>query len=172
MASLVCLVIALTIKEDVWLYALGLALTQIDRVKRPLILTTAAITIVYFIVGTQWLWPWLYPHRQDVFLQCFAQADTKVGVALYLLQHPFSTAAKLWTGPGLGFFSTILFLPFLAPLRSLCLLPMTYLWLNSTSPERSALAFNNGVPTLVLFSAILPFGLRALERAWRARRGG
>src|SRR5258708_6195843 len=163
-ASTACLLIALSIKEDVWVYAICLLLTQISRARNRLIAWQVAICVAYFLLCTQWLWPRLLPDRQDVFLQCFAQGSSKVGGGLYLLGHPVATAQKLWTGPGLGFFSTFLFLPFLAPIKALCVLPPTYLWLNSTSPERSALAFNNGIPSLVLFSAILPFGLRRLEQ--------
>jgi hypothetical protein len=163
-AGTACLLLALSIKEDVWVYALCLLLTQVGSGKTRLIAWQAGITVAYFLLGTQWLWPHLLPDRQDVFLQCFAQGSSKMGVGLYLLGHPLVTAQKLWTGPGLGFFSTLLFLPFLAPLKALCVLPPTYLWLNSTSPERSSLAFNNGIPSLVLFVAILPYGLRTLEQ--------
>src|SRR5258708_1467808 len=164
LASAACLLLALSIKEDVWVYALCLLLTQIGSAKNRLIAWQVAITIAYFLLCTLWLWPRLFPDRQDVFLHSYAQGSSKVGVGLYLLEHPLATAEKLWTGPGLGFFSSLLFLPFLAPLKALCALPPTYLWLNSTSPERSSLAFNNGIPSLVLFAAILPFGLRALEQ--------
>jgi Predicted membrane protein (DUF2079) len=169
-----CLLLALTIKEDVWLYATLLILSRARRTDRRTLALLLGITLGYFVLGTGWLWPRLYPEHEDAFRLLFAQGATKWDVFVYLVTHPLSTGSKLVTGPGLGFLSTLAFLPLFAPVRSLFALPVLYLWLNSTSVERSSLAFYYSIPSLVLFAPVLPealMNLRGLLLKGVARRG-
>ena len=158
-AAVACLVLALTIKEDVWLYASSLILSRARRLSGPRLALLLGLTAGYAVFATGWLFPYLYPQREDAFALLYTQGATKWGVFLYLVTHPWSTGAKLLTGPGLGFLSSILFLPLFAPLRSLFALPVFYLWLNSTSPARNSLAFYYSIPSLILFAPVLPHAL-------------
>jgi hypothetical protein len=158
-AAVACLALALTIKEDVWVYASSLILSRARRMSGKRLALLLAITAGYAVCVTGWLFPHLYPQREDAFALLYTQGATKWEVFLYLVTHPLSTGAKLVTGPGLGFLSSLLFLPLFAPLRSLFALPVLYLWLNSTSPARNSLAFYYSIPSLILFAPVLPHAL-------------
>jgi len=157
--SVGCLLLGLIVKEDVWLYATLLILSRARRTDRKALALLLGITLGYFVFFTGWLWPRLYPDHEDAFRLMFAQGATKWEVCLYLLVHPLSTCSKLVSGPGLGFLSTLAFLPVFAPLRALFALPVLTLWLNATSVERSSLAFYYSIPSLVLFAPVLPQAL-------------
>jgi hypothetical protein len=162
-AAVACLVLALTIKEDVWLYASILILSRARRMSGKRLALLLGITAGYAVFATGWLFPHLYPQHEDAFALLYTQGATKWEVLLYLATHPLSTGAKLVTGPGLAFLSSLLFLPLFAPLRSLFALPVFYLWLNSTSPARNSLAFYYSVPSLILFAPVLPKALLNLR---------
>ncbi|HXB56238.1 MAG TPA: DUF2079 domain-containing protein [Vicinamibacteria bacterium] len=161
--AVACLVLALTIKEDVWLYASILILSRARRMSRKRLALLLGITAGYAVFATGWLFPHLYPQREDAFALLYTQGATKWEVLRYLVTHPLSTGVKLVSGPGLAFLSSLLFLPLFAPLRSLSALPVFYLWLNSTSPARNSLAFYYSIPSLILFAPVLPKALLNLR---------
>ena len=168
------LLLALSVKEDAWFYAFWLIMGRatLENVKVTALLL--GLSVGYGVLVTGWLWGFLYPGRDDLFMLCYTQAESRSDLLIYFLTHPLATGAKLVTGPGLVFLSSFLFLPLLAPVRSLLALPTLYLWVNSTSPERNSLAFYYSVPSLALFGVALPYGLRNLARGveWGLTRWG
>jgi hypothetical protein len=112
----------------------------------------------------------LYPDRGDALGTNFEHASTKGELILYFLTHPLATLRKALSGASLDFFSTLLFLPALAPVKALTGLPVLAIWRSSTSFERSSLSYYYAIPSLILFAPSVVAGLQNL-RALLARRG-
>lgn len=124
------------------------------------------ISIIYYVLVLQFLYPLLYPNTVNFFLQIWAYGQSKGEVLHYLVTHPWDTGKRLITGSGGDFNLMYLFLPTLAGWRSLPCFAVLYLWVNATDSSRSNLAFYFNLPSVVLYALALPFALMNLERLW------
>jgi len=164
--ALVCLAIALSVKEDVWIYGIGASFILLHQIPVRHMAVYVGTSISYYILILYLLYPILYPNSIDFFLQLWAYGPSKGAVIQYLVTHPWETGKRLITGSGLDFNLLYLFVPFLSGWRLLPSLAVLYLWLNSTDVSRSYLAFYYNLPCVVLYAITLPFALINLERFW------
>jgi uncharacterized membrane protein len=161
--AIASLCLLLIIRQDMWLYALGVVGMVCLRTERRLAWTLVGITLAY-TVGAGLLSARLEPFQERVFLSHFTQGRTRGEIVSYFVTHPVETLAKVATGHGQDFFTRLLFLPLLAPVEALLALPSIYLIVNSTSPERNSLAFFYALPPLTLYFLATAFALANLGR--------
>jgi uncharacterized membrane protein len=166
--ALLCLVIALSVKEDVWIYGIAASLILLGRISTRHAALYLGAAVAYYVVVLHFLYPIWYPDGVNLnyFLQIWAYGRSHGEVLQYLLTHPWQTGKRLITGSGLNFNLSYLFLPVLAGWRFLMGLAVLYLWVNSTDIYHSSLAFYFNLPSVVLYALTLPFALINLERLW------
>jgi uncharacterized membrane protein len=166
--ALLCLVIALSVKEDVWIYGMAASAILLGRISTRHAALYLGTAVAYYVVVLHFLYPIWYPHGVNLkyFLQIWAYGHSHGEVLHYLVTHPWDTGQRLITGSGLDFNLSYLFLPVLAGWRFLMGLAVLYLWVNSTDIYHSSLAFYFNLPSVVLYSLTLPFALINLERLW------
>jgi uncharacterized membrane protein len=172
--ALLCLVIALSVKEDVWIYGIAASLILLGRISTRHAALYLGTAVAYYVVVLLFLYQILYPDavNLDYFLQLWAYGHSRGEVLQYLVTHPWQTGRRLITGSGLDFNLSYLFLPILAGWRFLMCLGVLYLWVNSTDIYHSSLAFYFSLPCVVLYALTLPFALIQLERFWVWLRTG
>jgi uncharacterized membrane protein len=168
--AMLCLVIALSVKEDVWIYAIATSLILLGRIPTRHAALYLVTPVTYYVAVLHFLYPTLYPDAVDYFLQLWAYGPSRGAVLQYLVTHPWDAGKRLITGSGLDFNLSFLFLPVLAGWRFLMGLGVVYLWVNSTDIYRSSLAFYYNIPCVVLYALTLPFALIHLERLWTRLR--
>jgi uncharacterized membrane protein len=170
--ALLCLAIALSVKEDVWLYGIAASLILLSRIPTKHAALYLVTPVAYYVAVLHFLYPTLYPDavNLDYFLQLWAYGHSKREVLQYFVTHPLDTGKRLITGSGLDFNLSYLFLPVLAGWRFLICLVVLYLWVNSTDIYRSSLAFYYNLPCVVVYALTLPFALIHLERLWARLR--
>jgi uncharacterized membrane protein len=168
--ALLCLVIALSVKEDVWIYGIAASLILLGRIPARHAALYLVMPVAYYVAVLHFLYPALYPGAVDYFLQLWAYGPSRGAVLQYLVTHPWDAGQHLITGSGLDFNLSYLFLPVLAGWRFLMSLAVLYLWVNSTDIYRASLAFYYNIPCVVLYALTLPFALIDLERLWARLR--
>jgi uncharacterized membrane protein len=170
--ALLCLVIALSVKEDVWIYGIAASVILVGCISTRHAALYLGTAVAYYVVVLHFLYPILYPNavNSDYFLQVWAYGQSKGEVLHYFVTHPWDTGQRLITGSGLDFNLSYLFLPVLAGWRFLICLAVLYLWVNSTDIYRSSLAFYYNLPCVVLYALTLPFALIHLEHLWARLR--
>ena len=166
--ALLCLVIALSVKEDVWIYSIAASVILLGRISTRHAALYLGTAVAYYVVVLYFLYPILYPEAVDLdyFLQIWAYGRSRGEVLQYLVTHPWETGKRLITGSGLDFNLSYLFLPALAGWRFPLCLAVLYLWVNATEIYHSSLVFYFNLPSVVLYALTLPFALINLERLW------
>ena len=170
--ALLCLVIALSVKEDVWIYGIAASLILLGRISTRHAALYLGTAVAYYVVVLYFLYPILYPDGLEFGL---LPADLGVrpleGGSAAIPCHPSlgdREAPHHWLRFGLQ-----LELPFSAGSGrmavSLCL-AVLYLWVNSTEIYHSSLVFYFNLPSVVLYALTLPFALINLERLWARLR--
>ncbi len=119
--ALLCLVIALSVKEDVWIYGIAASLILLGRISTRHAALYLGTAVTYYVVVLYFLYPILYPDalNLDYFLKIWAYGQSRGEVLQYLVTHPWETGKRLITGSGLDFNLSYLFLPVLAGWRFL-----------------------------------------------------
>jgi uncharacterized membrane protein len=164
--ALLCLMLSLSVKEDVWIYGIAASVILLGRASTKHAAVYLMTCIIYYLFVLQFLYPLLYPNTVNFFLQIWSYGQSKGEVLHYLVTHPWDTGKRLITGSGWDFNLMYLFLPTLAGWRFLPCLAVLYLWVNATDVSRSSLAFYFNLPSVVLYALTLPFALMNLERLW------
>lgn len=166
--ALLCLLIALSVKEDVWIYGIAASIILLGRISTRHVALYLGTAVAYYVGILHFLYPIWYPDGMNLkyFLQIWAYGHSHGDVLQYLVTHPWQTGKRLITGSGLDFNLSYLFLPVLAGWRFLMGLAVLYLWVNSTDIGHSSLAFYFNLPSVVLYALTLPFALINLERLW------
>jgi uncharacterized membrane protein len=166
--ALLCLMIALSVKEDVWIYGIAASLILLGRISIGHAALYLGTAVAYYVVVLHFLYPIWYPNDVNLnyFLQIWVYGRSHGEVLQYLLTHPWQTGKQLITGSGLDFNLSYLFLPVLAGWRFLMGLAVLYLWVNSTDIGRSSLAFYYNLPSVLLYALTLPLALINLQRLW------
>jgi uncharacterized membrane protein len=168
--ALFCLLIALSVKEDVWIYGIATSCLLLGRVSARHATVYLMTSIAYYVFVLCVIYPTLYPDAVNYFLQLWAYGNSKGEVLRYLVSHPWETGKRLITGAGMDFNLIYLFLPLLAGWRFLPGVTVLYLWVNSTDINRSSLAFYFNLPSVVLYALTLPYALINLEYFWNWQR--
>jgi len=166
--ALLCFIIGLSVKEDVWIYGIAASFILLGRISTRHAALYLGTAVAYYVVVLHFLYPIWYPDGMNLkyFLQIWAHGHSQGEVLQYLVTHPWETGKHLITGAGLDFNLSYLFLPVLAGWRFLMGLGVLYLWVNSTEIHHSSLAFYFNLPSLTLYALTLPFALINLERLW------
>ena len=162
------LLLALTVKEDMWVYAIVIAVmvARPGRLKSSAVFAGAALA--YYVVFVAVLWPWLYPtgYRFKDFYATAGQPMTKRQVAVSVIGRWREFPVLLFTGPGLSFQLTLLLVGVLSGWRYLLVSGVMLIWLTYPGgPPRSTFAYYYSYPALLLSFVALPFALRTLRTA-------
>ena len=164
--ALPCLVIALIVKEDVWIYGIAASVILLGYIPTRQAALYLGTSVAYYVLILCVLYPMLYPDAVDFFHYSWMYGNSKGEVLYYLVTYPWETGKRLITGSGLNFNLMYLFLPVLAGWRFLPCLAVLYLWVNSTAEFRSSLTYYYSLPCIVLYGLTIPFALMNLERLW------
>jgi hypothetical protein len=164
----IALGLALTVKEDMWVYA---AVTAILVGRRERVTHTAghlAAAAGYYFVVVQWIGGTWYPEANyfNSFYLSGGQPLGKLQIAGLLLGRWREFAPLLFTGPGLLFQASLLFLGTLAGWRYLLACAVMLLWLTyPDGPPRSNFSYYYSYAALTVSFVILPFALANLRAA-------
>jgi uncharacterized membrane protein len=161
--AILCLLVALSVKEDVWIYGIAASSLLLGRITVRHLAAYLLTSVAYYVLILQGIYPALYPDAVHYFLQLWAYGHSTGEVLRYLVTHPRDTGTRLITGSGLDFNLIYLFLPLLAGWRFVPAAAVLYLWVNSTDINRSHLAFYYNLPSVTLYAMTLPFALINLE---------
>ena len=91
--ALLCLVIALSVKEDVWIYGIAASLILLGRISTRHAALYLGTAVAYYVVVLHFLYPILYPDGVNLkyFLQIWAYGHSQGEVLQYLVTHPWDT---------------------------------------------------------------------------------
>jgi hypothetical protein len=174
------LLLAFTVKEDMWVYAVVVAIltARRDRLKQTTAFVAAAVC--YYAVAVLYIGGTWYPTAN--YFNSFYEADghphSKIQIAAGLLSRWRGFPRLLFTGPGLLFQLTFLFACVLSGWRYVLACGVMLLWLTYPGgPPRSNLSYYYSYASLLLSFVILPYALVYLRelaagRANDERRGG
>jgi uncharacterized membrane protein len=161
------LVLALTVKEDMWVYVVVAALLVATRDRLRHTVAFIAAAAAYFAgavlgIGGRW-----YPdanYFNTFYLAQGGQRLTKLEIVALLAGRWKEFVGLLFTGPGLAFQLTFLFVPVLAGWRYLFACGVMLLWLTYPGgPPRSSLGYYYSYAALTFVFLVLPFALANLE---------
>jgi hypothetical protein len=173
----VALVLGLTVKEDMWVY-LAIAAVLVarrDRLRHAGAFIAAAVA--YYagaVLGIGGSW---YPgakYFNAFYLSASGEPLGTLEILALLGGRWPEFAGLLFTGPGLAFQLTFLFVPVLAGWRYAFACGVMLLWLTYPGgPPRSNFAYYYSYAALTFMFIVLPFALANLRRvvalAWRGR---
>jgi hypothetical protein len=165
------LLLALVVKEDMWVYAgvIAVLVARRDRARDTLGFGVAAFG--YYLVAVLLVGRWLYPTANylNTFYQVNGHAMTSWQIAGSLLGRWREFIPLLTTGPGWLFQASLLFAGVFSGWRYLLVCGVMLIWLTyPEGPPRSNFAFYYAYPALVLSIVNLPFALDTL-RGWASR---
>lgn len=166
----VALVLALTVKEDMWVYAgvIALLLAKPGRWKQSAAFGAAAVgyyVVVIVLVGRS-----MYPTAN--YLNMFYLVDghpmTTAQIAGVLLGRWREYLPLLFTGPGFLFQCSMLFVGILSGWRYILVCGVMLIWLSyPEGPPRTTFAFYYSYPALLLSFVNLPLALNNLRAICR-----
>lgn len=177
------LALALTVKEDMWVYALVVALLVARRDRLRQTAAFAAAALCYYVVVVQLIGGSWYPsaHYFNSFYESEGHVPTKLQIARQLLGRWREFLPLLFTGPGLRFQASLLLVGILSGWRyGLACAVMLFWLMYPGGPPRSNLAIYYSYAPLLMSFVILPFALvnlraasaRVARRVDAARCGG
>lgn len=174
--------LALIVKEDIWIYAVVTALlvARRDRIRQTA--ACVAVAVAYYLVAVRWIGGSLYPeaHYFNSFYTAAGHMPSKVEIVRTLIGRWREFLPLLFTGPGLLFQITLLCVTAFSPWRYAFVCGVMLLWLSYPGgPPRSTFAYYYSYPALLLSFVTLPFalanlraiGARLVARGDRARSG-
>jgi hypothetical protein len=81
-------VVALTVKEDVWVYGIAASIILLHYISVKHAAVYLVTSVAYYVLVLHFLYPILYPNAIDYFLQLWAYGSSKGAVRQYLVTHP------------------------------------------------------------------------------------
>ncbi len=163
-ASLAFLLLALTVKQDVWIYGVLAFLTIVNRPRAKGVAAAIFLCLSYKLLVLNWIYPMLYPHAVNRMADIWAYGQTEGDVLKYFWSHPVETWSRVFSEHGLAFLLSMGLIPLFAGLRAFPALALTYLWVNATAIERQSLAFYYSLPALLLMFIAIPIALNNAEK--------
>jgi|WetSurMetagenome_2_1015567.scaffolds.fasta_scaffold57590_2 hypothetical protein len=161
------LVLALTVKEDMWVYVVIAALLVATRDRLRHTAAFIAAAAAYYAgavlgIGGQW-----YPQAKyfnSFYLSKSGEPLSKAEIVAMLAGRWREYLPMLFTGPGLAFQLTVLFVPLFAGWRYVLACGVMLLWLTYPGgPPRSNFAYYYAYAALTVVFIVLPFALTALR---------
>lgn len=157
--ALVCLLFALSVKQDVWIYAIAMACTLIGVISRKDLVLYMSISLGYFFLVLNIVYPWFYPSPYDRFLDFWNYGHSKREVLVYLLKHPESVIQKILSVRGDAFQRSFWYLPIAAGLRYIPALGVLALWMSSSELKVYGFYFYYSLPSLLMYSICFSFAI-------------
>jgi hypothetical protein len=164
----IALGLALTAKEDMWVYAAVTAVLAGRRERTAHTIGHLAAALGYYVVVVQWIAGSYYPAANylSAFYVSGGQPLSKLQVAGLVLGRWRQFASLLFTGPGLLFQASFLFVGILAGWRYVLACAVMLLWLTYPGgPPRSDFSYYYSYAALTVSFVVLPFALANLRTA-------
>lgn len=161
------LILAFTVKEDMWVYAVAVAVLVGRRNRWKETAGFIAAAVCYYVVAVAWIGGSLYPNANyfNSFYEIEGHAPSKTQILLNLLARWRRFVPLLFTGPGLVFQLSMLLVGVLSGWRYVLACGVMLLWLTYPGgPPRSNLAYYYSYAPLLVSFVILPFALVNLGR--------
>jgi uncharacterized membrane protein len=171
------LLLALVVKEDMWLYACVAAVLVARRERIGQAAAFVAAAVSYYVIAILLIGGWLYPTANylSAFYKVNDQPQTKMQIAAMFLERWREYLALLTTGPGLWFQLSLLCVGVLSGWRYVLTCAVMLIWLTYPDrpgePLRSTLTYYYSYSVLALSFISLPFALDNLRR-WCGRLAG
>ena len=153
---------ALITKQDFFLYVNIIALVHLNRRRLVTSCTHLFISTLYFLLVVNWLWPSLQSDPLNFRNSIWNFGNTIPDQVLYLFTNMDEVIAKAFTGYGLAFQLSFLFLPVFAGFRYFLALAPLILWVNATEINRASLSYYYSYSALTLFFVVWPYALKNL----------
>jgi uncharacterized membrane protein len=161
--ALVSFIIALSIKEDVWLYAVLAAITTVRRERSRQGLLFAALAVAYYVVVLRFLYPLLEPQR--IRTETFLRFPSAAAALQAIGADPVDFLQIFVRQSGADFLGSVAYLPLLAGWRGPVALVPLAIWTYLPAKEvRRLLYFYYSWPCLTLAYLSLPFAARSIGR--------
>jgi uncharacterized membrane protein len=160
------LLLALSVKEDMWVYALVITVLMATRDRWRQSAAFAAAAVGYYVCVVVLLGRWMYPtaHYLNTFYQVNGHPMTTPQIAGVLLDRWREYLPLLFTGPGFLFQASLLFVGILSGWRYVLVCGVMLIWLSyPEGPPRTTFSFYYSYPALLLSFVSLPFGLSNLR---------
>jgi uncharacterized membrane protein len=160
------LLLALSVKEDMWVYALVIAIMMVSRDRWRHSAAFGAAAVGYYAVVVVLIGRWMYPtaHYLNTFYQVNGHPMTTPQIAGMLLGRWSEYLPLLFTGPGLLFQASLLFVGVLSGWRYVLVCGVMLIWLSyPEGPPRTTFSFYYSYPALLLSFVSLPFALTNLR---------
>lgn len=162
----IALLLALVVKEDMWIYAAVVALfaARRDHLKRTIAFAAAAVG--YYVVAVLMIGGWLYPSARyfNSFYESTGHPLTKLQIASRLAGRWHEFLPLLFTGPGLRYQLSFLFIGVLSGWRYVLACGVALLWLTYPGGRpRSDFSLYYSYAAMLASIVILPFALANLR---------
>lgn len=162
------LLLAFTVKEDMWVYAVVVAVLVARRGRWMRTLAFATAAVGYYVVAVQAIGGSLYPAANyfNSFYELDGRPHSKLQIALDLLGRWREFLPLLFTGPGLLFQVSFLCVGVFSGWRYLLACGVMLMWLTYPGgPPRSNFAIYYSYAAFLVSLVILPFALVNLRDA-------
>jgi uncharacterized membrane protein len=173
------LLLALSVKEDMWVYALVIAVLLASRDRWRQSAAFGAAAVGYYAVVVMLIGRWVYPtaHYLNTFYQVNGQPMTTPQIAGVLIGRWRDYLPLLFTGPGYFFQASLLFIGILSGWRYVLVCGVMLIWLSyPEGPPRTTFSSYYSYPALLLSFISLPFALNNMcaicNRLMPAARNG
>lgn len=163
--SLPFLLLALMVKEDAWIYAVGISSLLFGRVSGKTLAFYFFLILSYSSIVLAWFTSTYFPDTVSHFSAKWGKSRTDI--LIDLLSNPFAYIKLLISGQFKYLLLSILGLPIFSGWRILPGVAVAGLWISSISLDRAFLSFYFGLPAILLFYYAIPFAISNLS-AWLA----
>lgn len=157
------LLLALTVKQDVWVYGVLVSWTCWGWIPRKNLLLYTGTCFAYFVLILNGFYPLFYPNAHDRILDFWNYGDSKSDVVLYLIQNPSVWFSKLFTSYADSFERSFWRLPILAGWRYIPAFAIMVLCRSASVAKVYKLYFYYSIPVITLYCLCLPFALANLR---------
>lgn len=157
LTSLPFLLLALMVKEDAWIYAIGATSLLFGRVRGRILTFYFFLILLYAGIVLAWFTQTYFPDKVSHFSDKWGKSKTEI--LIDLLQNPFSYLKLLISGQFKYLLASVFGLPIFSGWRVLPGIAVAGLWMSSVSHDRAFFSFYFGLPAILLFYYSIPFAI-------------
>ncbi|TGK04474.1 DUF2079 domain-containing protein [Leptospira selangorensis] len=161
LTSLPFLILALMVKEDAWIYAIGATSLLFGRVRGRTLIFYFILILLYVGIILFWFTPTYFPDKVSHFSDKWGKSKSEILIDLF--QNPFSYLKLLISGQFKYLFVSVLCLPIFSGWRAIPGIAVAGLWMSSVSQDRAFFSFYFGLPAILLFYYSIPFAISNLS---------
>lgn len=162
--ALVSLGLALTVKQDIWLYGLGVCFTTMGWRWRSSLLPAVMLILAYYLLAIKGYWHSTYePINRLNAVWTFATSEWDI--LWFYTAEPQRIWQALTTTACLAFLGSLGFLPLAATWRCLPVLGTLLIWLSASDSSRSGLAYYYSYGILILAILCVPWAFVNIRSA-------